>query len=108
MASGATGPVSMELALPNATRKATGGSPPAKRWNRATENPAEKAMQDTLDDHATKIDQHHQALRGMAATSKAAFEAIEEKDSDLRQRLMVLEAQVVKNENTITTVARTW
>ena len=63
-------------------------------------------MQDTLDDHATKIDQHHQALRGMAATSKAAFEAIEEKDADLRQRLMELEAQVVKNENTIATVGQ--
>ena len=90
----------MELDLAQtATRKMTAGtSPPAKRWQRATSDPTEQALRETLDDHATKIDQQHQTLKQMVATSAAGFQKVEERDAELREKLRILETQVVTNE----------
>ena len=80
---------------PGTTRRAAAGaSPPAKRWAPTVTNEQERQPADTLEDYATRIDQHHQALKILGSGLKNA----EEKDQELREKLLLLEAQVTTNE----------
>ena len=108
MASGATGPESMAI-VPVAGGMAAPASPPAKRYREAATNQKEQELTDTLEDHAARLDKHYASLKNISSALEwhlPRLDKMDEKGGDLRQRLQVLEAQVVRNENTLNTVGQ--
>jgi DNA repair exonuclease SbcCD ATPase subunit len=57
----------------------------------------QRELAETPEDHAGRIDQLHEAVKGMMGTSAAAFQKIDDRDADLRDRLQKLEAQLVSS-----------
>ena len=80
---------------PTTRRAAAGQTPPAKRYQQMVTNPKEQELVDTMEDHATRLDNHHRVIKEMVGTSAAAFQKIDEKDKDLRENLQALEAKLV-------------
>ena len=67
-------PVVQTTAIPGTTCRAeTRTSSPAKRWAPTVVNEQEKELTETLEDYATRIGQHHQALK----INASAFKTIE-------------------------------
>ena len=87
---------------PATRRSPAGASPPAKRLQGIPRSPEEQVVQETLEDHAAKIDQHRGFIQTLAdrvqnmidlhgATQKRA----DEKDQEFMGKLQKLEEQVV-------------
>jgi hypothetical protein len=69
--------------LPVTRRSQAGQSPPAKRLQGVPASPSEVALKDTLEDHATRLDQHHKFLKQIVEMSVETNKKIDEKDREL-------------------------
>ena len=97
----------MDLSVAPPTRRATAGqTPPAKRYHQTVTNEKEQELVDTMNDHATRLDKLQRIVKDLVSTSAAAFQTIDEKDKDLKDRLQALEAALQTFEARVTTTAQ--